>query len=600
MDSESRRRLLSAGRDSGHAAMPPSDSSAIRRLSPRQLPEQKDRDVPSAVRSGGLEARLSSAIPAAANESGSVSIPHSAPAGYDSLRAPSVTASRERATSHSNTVRLVALAAAVFLAVALPRLYVLFFVTEPQNPGLGWYGDTYHHWQIAYLSKEVGFSHGFLRLWDFKGMEYFWGLLHPLLLGTLFAVTGSVDILVPRLVGVVGAGASLTALFFLLRRHFNIHVAVAGALFAAFNPVAMFSDTVGMQESLGLTLLFGGLLLWPRRAAWTGVMWALAGMVRAEYWVFGFALVAVAATSNEDSNPKLALGLGWMIPSLLYMKYMLDHTGNPIYPVYWNFLGGTAGEWMVEAPLTPDRVAARWIARAGLVAAGAAALWLVWKRPKQHLLLLLGLGNIMLIGIILGIGAYIHGFTVRIVFDRLMVVPYMYLGIFLTIGVLWLLPRLEPRRLWLSVGWVIALAVVSVSQLAWGPLLDLYRPLNSNWELERTLAEDVAAAYTGGTISIPEDRPALTYALVRYHGVTGRELDGQKYDPFAYFEGDPFADWSESREVLSEWIADRNIQLLVFYTGKSHYEEMIRREPNWFSHKSTVHRGTIQIYEVNL
>jgi len=68
-------------------------------------------------------------------------------------------------------LRTVATAAGIFLLAALPRLFVIFFVTDPQNPGLGWYGDTFHHWQIAYLSKEIGFSQGFLRLWDFKGLE---------------------------------------------------------------------------------------------------------------------------------------------------------------------------------------------------------------------------------------------------------------------------------------------------------------------------------------------------------------------------------------------------------------------------------------------
>jgi len=224
----------------------------------------------------------------------------------------------------------------IFFLTLLPRLYVLFFVTDPENPGLGWYGDTFHHWQIAYLSKEIGFHQGFLRLWDFKGLEYFWGLLHPLLLITLFTLTGSVDIIIPRLVSIVGSGVSLALLFFLLRRYFNWQVALAGILLAALNPVGIFSDSVGMQEPLGLALLFLGFLLWPRFPFWVGVLLALAGMVRAEYWVFGTGLVAVAMFAKEKVD-RLLLGLGWGIPSLLYMKYLLDYTGNPIYPVYWNF-----------------------------------------------------------------------------------------------------------------------------------------------------------------------------------------------------------------------------------------------------------------------
>ena len=52
--------------------------------------------------------------------------------------------------------------AAVWAVALLPRLYALFFLTNPQNPGDHWHGDVFHHWQIAYLTKEIG-------LWDPSG-----------------------------------------------------------------------------------------------------------------------------------------------------------------------------------------------------------------------------------------------------------------------------------------------------------------------------------------------------------------------------------------------------------------------------------------------
>jgi len=94
----------------------------------------------------------------------------------------------------------------IFLIAFIPRIIYIFFLSNPNFTG--WYTDTFqdtfHHWQIAYLSKEVGFSHGFLRLWDFKGMEFFWGLLHPLVLVILFYLTGSISILIPKLLSTVG------------------------------------------------------------------------------------------------------------------------------------------------------------------------------------------------------------------------------------------------------------------------------------------------------------------------------------------------------------------------------------------------------------
>src|SRR5438445_7503948 len=85
----------------------------------------------------------------------------------------------------------------LLLIALLPRLIYLFAISNPENAGDGLYTDVYQHWQIAYLTKEIGLSHG-LRLWDLKGVEYFWGSLHPIVLVILFFVTGSTDIVLAR------------------------------------------------------------------------------------------------------------------------------------------------------------------------------------------------------------------------------------------------------------------------------------------------------------------------------------------------------------------------------------------------------------------
>jgi hypothetical protein len=512
---------------------------------------------------------------------------------------PTVDSSADVQIGSQISTKTLLLALGIFLLVLMPRLFVLFEVTNPQNPGLGWYGDTFHHWQVAYLSKEIGFKQGFLRLWDFKGMEFFWGLLHPLVLSWLFTLTGSVDILIPRLLGVVGASATITMLFFLLRRHFNIHVAIAGTVLAAFNPVALFNDTVGMQEPLGLALFFFGFLLWPRSSGVVGFLWALAGMVRAEYWVFGLGLVVVAFLTDESANRKIGLGIGWAIPSILYAKYMLDYTGNPIYPIYWNFLAGTAGEWMEDIPLNTDKIIVQWAARFVFFGVAALAIWILRKRHKSTLMLLLGVGNAMMIGIVLGFGAYIKGYVTRILFDRLLVVPYMYLGIFIAIGLLYVLPKERPERLSLRVGWIGVVLVLAISQIVWRPIMRTYEPLNKLFAEETKFAEEVAQLYEGGTILIPEDRQALTYALVNYHGITAENLQGQMYDPFAYFgEGDPFENWQQNRGAITDWLRRFDIRLMVFYTGKETYEAMIRLEPAWFRQLATLYWGSVQVYEV--
>jgi hypothetical protein len=79
---------------------------------------------------------------------------------------------------------------ALAAGAAVPRLLYLFVFSDPENPGA--YGDVWHHWQIAYLTKEIGLSApDGPRLWDLKGLEYVWGLLHPILMVGLFDITGS-------------------------------------------------------------------------------------------------------------------------------------------------------------------------------------------------------------------------------------------------------------------------------------------------------------------------------------------------------------------------------------------------------------------------
>ena len=73
--------------------------------------------------------------------------------------------------------------AAAWTVALVPRVFALFFLTDPENPGDGWHGDVFHHWQIAYLTKAIGlWDPNGPRLWDLKGLDYFWGLIHPALL----------------------------------------------------------------------------------------------------------------------------------------------------------------------------------------------------------------------------------------------------------------------------------------------------------------------------------------------------------------------------------------------------------------------------------
>jgi len=488
------------------------------------------------------------------------------------------------------------LPAGIFLLALIPRLYLLFFAGDPQSPG--WYNDTFHHWQVAYLTKTVGFKHGFLRLWDFKGMEYFWGLLHPLVLIILFALTGSVDILVPRFLSVFCGALAILFLFLLIRRHFSFASALGAAIFTSFMPVVLYSDTVGMQEPLGLVLIFGGLLLWPKRPAWAGFLLALAGMVRAEYWLFGVGLFGTALFSKEKFDQKVLFSLGWTLPTIFYMKYLLDQTGNPIYPIYWNFLASVKGEWFTDVPLPPGTLQAQFISRIVFVFGILAGLLTLFKRPRFYLLFLFGFANVVFLGFMLGFSAYIRGYLPRFWIDRLFAWPYAFIGILLSVVFLFWLPARFRFFGKLKLGWLVLIGGLLISQIAWNPIEKNAKIGIERFEKERELAEEVASVYQGGTILIPEDRPPFVYALVNNHGIKGDNLLGQMYDPFFYFkEEDPFLNWSNYRQEVFNWLRQYNVRLLVVYQDRERYQKLIKKEPEAFHLVKKTKMG-IQIYEV--
>jgi hypothetical protein len=250
-----------------------------------------------------------------------------------------------------------ALGIAAFAAV--PRLLYLFVFTDPENPGVRRYGDVWHHWQIAYLTQQIGLTApDGPRLWDLKGLDYFWGILHPLLMVAIFDVTGSIDIVLDRLVSLAFGVAVVILLFFACRRYWGTQVAIAAALIASLLPTSVMNDASGMLEPLGVALCLAGLVAWPRRGFWSGLAFGLATMARAEAWVFGLGMVIAAFFKRDGIRQRIPLVAGFVAVMLVYMKVLADQTGNPIYPLWWNFLANAVGKWEF-APVSAGQASVR-------------------------------------------------------------------------------------------------------------------------------------------------------------------------------------------------------------------------------------------------
>ncbi|HET7467490.1 MAG TPA: hypothetical protein VFL29_12565 [Candidatus Dormibacteraeota bacterium] len=468
-------------------------------------------------------------------------------------------------------------------AVALvPRIVYLFLFADPENAGDG-FTDAYHHWQIAYLTREIGLTHG-PRLWDLRGWEYYWGLLHPALMSVVFFATGSPDIVLDRLVSVVFGTACVVLIFLLCHRFWGTQVALAAAAFAAFNPASVFNDTAGMPEPLAVALALFGIWLVPARGFWAGVAWGLAAMARVEAWLFGAGLVVAAVIANRSRAAWLVAG--WLLTMGIYVKFMWDQTGNPIYPFYWSFLFVGFGAFNSAPVVTTAEQSLGPLMAAATLTSAVGVVWSLWKRPPSYLLLVYGFGY----------SAY--SFATFLIVDawkeRRFELPMDFAAILVAVLLLKLAPARLPRLRILPAS--VAAAAVIAMQVWWIPIQDAYAATESTYRDHVRLGQAIGAVYRqpeyrGGVIAVPGDEPTLVYTMVRYGAIPGDRFTSEFYDPFYYLpDGYHYADHREVAGTLLQcWLAGTGTRLLLippasaFDHSVPDYLGFIADHPDWFA-----------------
>ncbi len=488
--------------------------------------------------------------------------------------------------------------AILFLLAFIPRVYFIYFMSAPENGGVGWNGDTYHHWQIGYLTYTTGLQHGFLRLWDLKGMEYFWGPFDPLLLTVIFALTGNVNLVITRLLSTFFGVASLLLLALLAKRYWGTRVAVLTFLFGMFFPIAIQSDASGMLEPFGVFFMLLGIYFWPSLPIVTGVSWALGTMVRAEAWLFSIGLLVGLFFVKEKAHKKGLVLIGWVTVMLVYMKYLLDNTGNAIYPVYWNFLANGLGSWADPSQqLTPLQLTVQPILMTLGVLTAFVLLFLLYKKPKGLLLLLLGFGNIFFVTAFIGFSHYIKGWEWWFPLIRFFVFSYIFLAMVLFA----ILSQLEKHssKMATTVLIVGGILIIVVSQLTWGPVIYRFSQTAPEWQRSMEFGKEVGKYYQSGTLLFPEGDPNLTYAVVAYGHVNGKNILGEMFDPFYYIgEKEAFINWDKYEVQINSWFKKYNIQLMVIPNDRGRYFNLIKKEQFYFEKIEQIPNSTYQLWKV--
>ncbi|MCH7560844.1 MAG: hypothetical protein IIC67_05675 [Thaumarchaeota archaeon] len=202
------------------------------------------------------------------------------------------------------------------------------------------------------------------------------------------------------------------------------------------------------------------------------------------------------------------------------------------------------------------------------------------------------------VSFMLGFAEYKQSWLERIWVDRLWNWPQMFLGIALSVAVLYWLPK--KIKLWqkLRLGWGVVLSVVVASQLLWVIIVRNDGLVPYKWAFFRPLAQVVAQEYEGGSILLPEVTDFLVYALNRYNGIEGKYFVGQMFGPFFYIEGDAFLNWEENQEQVEKFFRKEDIRLMVVADLEGPYMQLTKKEPRWFTYLNDF--GGMKIYKVQL
>ena len=96
-----------------------------------------------------------------------------------------------------------------------------------------------------------------------------------------------------------------------------------------------------------------------------------------------------------------------------------------------------------------------------------------------------------------------------------------------------------------------------------------------------------------------EGNPEITYALVRFHGVEGKNIVGEMFDPYFYMTDDPYNHWEDNRKSILRWLKQYNIKTIATYVQSERYAKLANREPNIVNSPVSIPNTNIIMYKVD-
>jgi hypothetical protein len=445
----------------------------------------------------------------------------------------------------------------------LPRAIVWAFFP------LDWNWDSYHHWQISYLTLKIGLSQG--RMWDLNGCEYYWGVVPHVVQAFLLWVLDTDSILPYRIFNVVLGGVNAYLVFLIGRDNGRQEVGFYAGILCALFPVAVVFDIIAMQETLALFFVLLAVYVFSSHPFLSGVSLALAAQSRTEFWLISAIFVVGAIIIERGSSKIRPFVISWLSVMAVFCLFFALQTSNAFYPLYWelyNSFGGWSkagqGKSLVELMFswTLGKLKA-WPTRpagAVLIVSMAACLGvfgrMVMKRWKRYHVYLFFMACLGVMGPLL-----VPYFSMQTEFLLLMLrlsMPLLALGLVVLVEVT---SRFRSKDIGIgrrNFGFGDLLIVLSL--LSYAYFVPAYGQFQRIPQQVFLTADQGMKYYRGGTIVC--DYPILNYRLISEWNVSADSLLGNLYSPAYYGISDPieFVRWFEKHNVTMWIYSDERAQ----------------------------------------
>jgi len=469
---------------------------------------------------------------------------------------------------------------------------------------LDWNWDSYHHWQISYLTLKIGLNQG--RMWDLNGCEYYWGVVPHVVQASLLWAIDTASIVPYRLFNVLVGGVNAYLVYLIGRENARREAGFyAGILYALF-PIAVVFDVIAMQETLALFFVLLAVYTFRAHPVWSGVSLALAAQSRTEFWLISTIIVVGAVIIERGSRRVLTSTFSWLSVMAVFCGFFAIRTSNALYPLYWglyNSFGGWSkagqGKSLVELMFSwvlakletwPTRPAAL-VLMVSMIACAGVFGHMVMKRWKNYHVYLSFMACLVVLGPIL-----VPYFSMQTEYLLLMLrlsMPIAAFGSVLLVDVIYRLRTKSIRigRRNFSFGDLL----VVFSLLSYAYFIPAYGQFQRIPLQVFQTADEGMKYYTGGTVVC--DYPILNYRLVSAWNVSTSHLLGNLYSPAYYGISDPieYARWFESHNVTMWIYTDERAQMVWSIVSSNYPHLLVPRYVNYEMRFYTVNQTALKI-----